>query len=305
MYTGDWEEARQEGKDEKKWLLVNIQNEKVFDCQVLNRDIWKNESIIETVKENFLFLQYSKDDPRAETYCNYYFQNAQIEDEYPHVAVVDPRTGEQVKLWSKKVPQQAEFLMQLHEFLDRYSLETSARNPVAKRRSEAKKEKPVEQLTEDEQIERAMQASLGGRKESIKVPNEDPDDLTKSIPDLRNSSADDKDMTDVSEEETSSSSQTSPFASIPSDQPHKEPEMSSSVTRIQLRHPAGRIVRRFAIADPVQRIYEYLKAEPIEGKEGADFELRSLGKDLIDSRDSTIEEAGLKNASVMVEFVDT
>ena len=69
MFDGSWEEAREEGKENKRWLLVNIQNEKVFDCQVLNRDIWKNESVIDTVKENFVFLQYSKDDPRAEQYC--------------------------------------------------------------------------------------------------------------------------------------------------------------------------------------------------------------------------------------------
>ena len=63
-------------------------------------------------------------------------------------------------------------------------------------------------------------------------------------------------------------------------------------------------MRRFAQDDPVQRIYEFLKAEPIEGKEGAEFELISMGKNLFDSRNETIEAAGLKNGTVMVEFVD-
>lgn len=300
---GDWDSARDEGKADKKWLLVNIQNEKVFDCQVLNRDIWKNEGIIETVKENFVFLQYSKDDPRADKYCNYYFQNSQIEDEYPHVAIVDPRTGEQVKLWSKKVPSAAEFLMQLHEFLDRYSLESSARNPVAKRKSEAKKEKPVELLTEEEQIERAMRASMGNRTDGLKVPDEDPDDLTKSITDVRNLPLDDKDMTDVESGESSQSA--SVFASIPSNRPHEEPAAGPSVTRIQLRHPAGRVVRRFAVSDPVQRVYEYLKASPLEGRGGVEFELISMGKNLIDDLPETIEAAGLKNGTIMVEFIDS
>ena len=62
------------------------------------------------------------------------------------------------------------------------------------------------------------------------------------------------------------------------------------------------MVRRFAQDDSVQRIYEFLKAEPLEGKEGADFELVSMGKNLIDSRDATIDAAGLKNGTVMVEF---
>ena len=34
------------------------------------------------------------------------------------------------------------------------------------------------------------------------------------------------------------------------------------------------------------------------------FELVSMGKNLIESKDQTIEEAGLKNGTVMVEFVE-
>ena len=303
MYNGSWEEARDEGKAEKKWLLVNIQNEKVFDCQVLNRDVWKNESIIETVRENFVFLQYSKDDPRGDQYNQYYFQQSDIEDEYPHVAIVDPRTGEQVKLWSRKMPTAAEFLMQLHEFLDRYSLESNAKNPVAKRKSDVKKEKPVEALTEEEQMERAIQASMAANAtaaspgSSLKVPEEDPDDLTRSIGDLKGKDA------DMEEVPTNGSQPKSPFASIPADRPHEEPPQGPNITRIQLRHPEGRIVRRFALDDHVQRIYEYLKASPVDGKEGAEFELVAMGKNLMDAREQTIEEAGLKMGTVMVEFV--
>ena len=302
MYNGSWDEARDEGKEEKKWMLVNIQNEKVFDCQVLNRDVWKDESVIDTVRENFLFLQYSKDDPRADQYCQYYFHNAEVEDEYPHVAIVDPRTGEQVKLWSRKIPSAPEFLMQLHEFLDRYSLDNAARNPVAKRRSEIKKEKPVEMLTEEEQLERALQASMAGQSSSLKVPDEDPDDLTRSIGDLRGKDVD-MDMEEVSKPESNGTK--SVFASIPSDLPHEEPAQSPDVTRIQIRHPEGRIVRRFLVNDPVQRIFEFLKAQPINDKAGVDFDLVSMGKNLLDSRQQTIEEAGLKNGTVMVEFAES
>jgi len=305
MFNASWDEARDEGKAEKKWLLVNIQNEKVFDCQVLNRDVWKNEGIMETVRENFVFLQYSKDDPRGDQYCQYYFQQSEIEDEYPHVAIVDPRTGEQVKLWSRKMPSAAEFLMQLHEFLDRYSLESNARNPVAKRRSEVKKEKPVEMLTEEEQMERAIQESMGGAAgaaqpaESLQAPDQDPDDLTRSIGDLKGKGV------GTAEAPTNGSAVKSPFASIPSDRLHEEPSQGPNVTRIQIRHPEGRIVRRFELSDPVQRIYEYLKASPVDGKEGVEFELVAMGKNLMDAREQTIEDAGLKMGTVMVEFIES
>lgn len=321
MFNGSWEEARDLGKDEKKWLLVNIQNEQIFDCQVLNRDIWKNEGVIETVREKFVFLQYSKNDPRADQYIQYYFQNSEIDDEYPHVAVVDPRTGEQVKLWSRKMPGPADFLMQLYEFLDRYSLESFAKNPVAKRKSEAKKEKPVELLSEEEQLERALKASMattsdspdGDQDGNLKIPYEDPDDLTRSIGDIKGKSTntapnnDDVDMMEdagPTAQNGAISSTPSPWHSIPSNNPHAEPAPGPSITRIQLRHPAGRIVRRFDANDPVQRIYEYLKAEPIDDKQGVEFELVSMGKNLMDSRTETIEGAGLKNGTVMVEFVE-
>jgi hypothetical protein len=89
-----------------------------------------------------------------------------------------------------------------------------------------------------------------------------------------------------------------------SNNPHVEPEMGAEVTRIQFRHSNGRIVRRFRVDDTVRRIYEWLKADPLEGKEGVVFDLKGMGKDLIEYLDETIEDAGLKNGTVMVEFIE-
>jgi hypothetical protein len=52
-------------------------------------------------------------------------------------------------------------------------------------------------------------------------------------------------------------------------------------------------------------MYEWLKAEPLEGKADVKFELKRMpqGQDLIELLDSTIEEAGLKQGTVMIEFV--
>jgi UBX domain-containing protein 7 len=296
MYKESWEHAREDGKEGKKWLLVNIQDGSVFDCQILNRDLWKNPSVVETVKENFIFLQYAKEDPRAGQYLQYYFPQNADSNMYPHIAIVDPRTGEQVKLWSREVPKPADFLMQLHEFLDRYSLNSNARNPVAKRKSEAKKEKTFDEMTEEEQLEKALQESMatsggGGLRPPVV---EDPDDLTRSIGDVR----------DMGETNGAEAPEPSPFSLIAADQPHAEPTLGPDVTRIQLRHPEGRLIRRFALSDPVRRIYEFLKAEPLPGKKGMDFELVSNAKNLIDSLDQTIEQAQLKNGTVMVEFLE-
>ncbi|GAM88823.1 hypothetical protein ANO11243_068570 [Dothideomycetidae sp. 11243] len=289
-----WEDAREEGKDEEKWILVNVQDPSIFDCQVLNRDIWKNPSIKETVKENFIFMQYSKDDPRGGQYINYYFQARDSEEAYPHIAIVDPRTGEQVKVWSgSPVPKPSDFLMDLHEFLDRYSLKAFAKNPVANRKPE-KKTKDVERMTEDEMLEMAMHNSLeNGAGSSRKLA--DPDELTKDI--KGKAPAEAAEQAEAMDEET-------PFTSIPSDRIHEEPTDPSISTRIQFRWSGGRVVRRFLLTDRVQRLYEWLKAAPLEGKEGADFELISMGKNLIEALEQTVEQAGLKNGTIMIEHLD-
>ena len=304
-----WDQARQQGKDGEKWILVNIQDPSIFDCQVLNRDIWKNPGIMDTVKENFIFMQYTKDDPRGSQYVQYYFQNKDSQEAYPHIAIVDPRTGEQVKVWSGPPPPKAmDFLMQLHEFLDRYSLKASAKNPVAKRKPEAKKETQVDRMTEEQMMEMALQASLVGTEGR---QGSDPDDLTRSVGNVsqgKGKDSEDSDLMDVlepSDMNGSSVAAASPFASISASNPHNEPPTDAlSTTRIQFRHSNGRVVRRFALTDPVKRLFEWLKASPLEGKEGVEFELIFMQKNMADMLDDTIEQAGLKNGTVMIEFIE-
>lgn len=307
-----WEDARDEGKENEKWMLVNVQDPSIFDCQVLNRDIWKNQQIRETIKENFLFMQFNKTDPRGNPYMNYYFHARDSEDAYPHIAIVDPRTGEQVKVWSgSPAPKPSDFLMDLHEFLDRYSLEVGAKLPVATKRAEKKKE--VAHMSEEEMLEMAMQNSLtngSGPKDS------DPDALTKEGESSKGkgkaidpTAMDVTDMDNsVREDSAGPSAPTAPdtpFSRISATTPHTEPDAAPTVTRIQFRHAGGRVIRRFALSDPVQRIYEWLKASPLEGMDGLAFELVPAGgKNLIDSLDQTIEQAQLKNGTVMIEFLE-
>ena len=304
-----WEEARDEGKEEERWILVNVQDPSIFDCQVLNRDIWKNASIKDTIKENFLFMQYSKDDPRGAQYVNYYFQARDNDDAYPHIAIVDPRTGEQVKVWSgSPVPKPSDFLMDLHEFLDRYSLKAFAKNPVANRKPE-KKTKDVEKMSEEEMLEMAMQNSMQNNGGGASTKAADPDFLTRDeLAGKGKAPEDPMDVADmgipVSNGQTEPAEPT-PFTRIPADRPHEEPTDPASSTRIQFRWSGGRVVRKFALKETVQRLYEWLKASPLDGKEGVDFELIAMGKNLIDSLDQSIEEAGLKNGTVMVEHIES
>jgi hypothetical protein len=300
-----WDEAREKGKEEFKWILVNVQDPSIFDCQQLNRDIWKHEGIRELVKENFVFMQYSKDDPRGNQYTQYYFPMRDDDAAYPHIAIVDPRTGEKVKTWSgPPVPIAGEFLMQLVEFLDRYSLDVTKKNPVAKRKLEKPKSVDVDRLTEEEMLDLALQNSLaasgGTRPKEI-----DPDDLTKSFGDISKGKGKETDGSDEPANGHAITASASPFSQILSNNPYTPPPPGPSTTRMQFKFPAGRpLVQSFDLNDPVRRIYEWLKADPIEGKEGVEFELKSMGKDLIEYLDETIAAAGLKNSTIMVEFIE-
>jgi hypothetical protein len=298
-----WDQARQEGKEDSKWLLVNVQDPSVFDCQVLNRDLWKDQAVAAMIKESFIFLQYSRDDPRGNSYIQYYFSGSRdVQSAYPHIAIVDPRTGEQVKVWSgSPIPKPNEFLEDLVNFLERYSLDATAKNPVAKRKPDLPKEMNIDRMTEEEMLEMALQNSLANGGSPSKP--EDPDDLTRSA--TFGTAGKGK---EAAESSSSINGQTpapeSPFSLIRSDRPHTEPAPDPATsTRIQFRYSGGRTVRRFDLTDHVRRIYEWLKAEPLEGKGGIEFDLMFMGKNLMDMIDMTIEEAGLKNGSVNMEFL--
>ncbi|KAL8731759.1 MAG: hypothetical protein Q9166_003206 [cf. Caloplaca sp. 2 TL-2023] len=303
-----WDQARQQGKESQRWILVNIQDPSIFDCQILNRDIWKDPGVMETVRENFIFMQYAKDDPRGNQYVQYYFQTRENPNAYPHIAIVDPRTGEQVKVWSgPPAPKATDFLMQLHEFLDRYSLNVSAKNPVARRKPEPRKETQIEKMTEEQMLEMALQNSLAGNST---LREDDPDDLTRSVNKGLASKSDavegDTSMENAAEQQQSNGTSSGPsaFGAISSSAPHTEPAADVPSTRIQFRHPTGRVVRRFAISDPVRRIYEWLKASPLEGRDGVEFELIFMQKNLMNLVGESIEQAGLKNGTVMVEYLE-
>ncbi|KAH9908969.1 hypothetical protein F4778DRAFT_205986 [Xylariomycetidae sp. FL2044] len=298
--------ARDYGKEEKKWIMVNLQDTSIFRCQCLNRDLWKDVNIQSLIREHFIFLQYDKLDPLAESYTTFYFPNQSHENpnNYPHVTIIDPRTGEQVKTWSgDDFPPAAEFYSDLVEFLDRYSLEANSKNPVAKSKPKAQAV-DFGRLTEDEMLELALKNSLdahGGSSSTV----EDPDALTKAEDESGKGKATDTGSVAETPAEASSAVD-SAFAGISSTNPQPEPDASPAATKMQFRHPSGRVIRRFLLTDHVRQLYEWLKAEPLEGKEGVPFELKAMpsGSDLISELDKSIEEVGLKSGTVMIEFIE-
>ncbi|EMG45576.1 hypothetical protein G210_4246 [Candida maltosa Xu316] len=146
------DQAKQEGRANNKWILINIQDSSEFQCQVMNRDFWSNERVKQIVKENFIFLQYQADSMSGQTYVNFYHA-----DNYPHLAILDPLTGERVYKWSEgEVPVVKDWIDDVYKFLDSFSLNPTSNNPLIHHET---KIDPTS-LSEEQQIELAMKQSI-------------------------------------------------------------------------------------------------------------------------------------------------
>jgi UBX domain-containing protein 7 len=156
-------------------------------------------------------------------------------------------------------------------------------------------------MTEDEQMEAALAASLGQdihhEKETSPPPEPGPSTETP-IPST------------IKEEQIISNSipekQPNLFSSIlPSDDP--EPPQSPETTRIQFRFPDGSrpLVRRFNKTDTIRDVFGFVKSLREDDEE---FELVFVGRRLLAEAEESEEllnrsivEAGLTNGSLTVE----
>lgn len=90
---------------------------------------------------------------------------------------------------------------------------------------------------------------------------------------------------------------------LPQDIPQPSAKDKDS-TRIQFRLADGtRILRRFKMSNTIRDIFSVVK-QVVDGAQSGYFSLTSQRKKLIDMLDKTIEEAELKNSSILVEMLD-
>lgn len=268
MSIVDLDSAKSEARAAQKWIMVNLQDNADFASQILNRDLWKDKTVKSVVAESFVFLQYTKDSDDGLQYIQFY-----PFEKYPHISILDPRTGERVKTWSEPI-QAMEFISDVTEFLERYSLDNEKQNPVHKKLRQAPKS--IDQMSEEDQLNAAIMASVGGKV--VAEESEEEEEKPAPVP--------------IKEE--------TPFDRIPAIT-SEEPGAGPDTTRIQLRLPASRTVRRFLLTDTIQRIFEHVKGGIPEAKDKT-FKIVFNRSNLIDRLDTTIQDAGLKNASLVIEF---
>lgn len=264
----DLETAKHEAASEGKWVLINVQDVSDFRCQCLNRDFWSNPQIKEVVRSNFVFVQYHNDSPSGESYRNFY----PFED-FPHIAILDPITGERMLMWSENPPI-IRWIEQVVEFLDKY--DGTVIPPDA---TGLNNEHPIDLISEEEEEaeeqEEVEDEEEHEKSEDYETPDESLTSVTGSTPLI----------TAVN------------HADPPADTPANE------TTRIQIRAGDGRrVVKRVLLNDTVRHLFEFAKFH-FAIPDDTEFTLKSQGKDLIGALDDTVDSAGLKNASLMIETV--
>lgn len=145
-FPGNFQEARALAKQEKKWILVNIQSHEEFGSHQLNRDTWVDDTIQEILRENFVFWQRGHTSLDGKNYMTLYHVSG---GELPHIGIIDPRTGS--KISTIKGYMEPRILTQtLFEFFDENSLDSMKAGKHRIRTSESYHEPIVVNDSDDE-----------------------------------------------------------------------------------------------------------------------------------------------------------
>ncbi|ORX46385.1 hypothetical protein BCR36DRAFT_405674 [Piromyces finnis] len=317
IFNGSFEEAREDAKQNKKWLLVNIQDSSEFDCQLLNRDLWKNEDVKSLVREHFIFIQYPITSREGQQYKQFY-----PFEKYPHISLVDPRTGERIRVWDEVVKADI-FVVELTNFLIANNLQSSQPLKTNMGNSNYIGGRNIDTMSEEEQINMAMKMSMNDQNlnhnnESITIDDDDEyyefmDDDYESDNNSQLDEIEENEMNEVNgqkEEDESFVVDESLSKDELCEKFHKKikaivnPEPTSgNTTDIQFRLPDGkRIIRSFLIEDKVLVLFEYIKGSVPEAKEQP-FDLLNFRESLIDKINDTIHDAGVEDSAISVSYV--
>ncbi|CAN8324453.1 unnamed protein product [Cochlearia groenlandica] len=113
VFEGSFEEAKSVSSRENLWLLVNLQSRTEFASLKLNRDLWSNDAVLESVRSRFVLWQVYDHTTQGKKISNFY----RIDSGPPAVLVIDPITGQKMRMWSGAIDAQS-FLEDLVRFME-------------------------------------------------------------------------------------------------------------------------------------------------------------------------------------------
>lgn len=177
MFNGTFEMARRYARDKNRWLLVTVHAPTDFASQAMNRDLWNSSLLQSFVKENFVFVQLivgGSDERRYQSFYPY-------DGLYPHVALIDPRTGERVETLLvasipvpgfKLIPTDRDMLELLGEFISEHSMD--AVGDQRKRSTSSPKLEQSEQPEPEPEIKKSLVETTPEKAIVEDVPEIDP-----------------------------------------------------------------------------------------------------------------------------------
>lgn len=157
IFRGSLASAREAGSVKNKWLLVNIQDGTEFLCQTLNRDVWSNQTVKDILKEHFIFWQVDHQSLEGLKYIQFYKVKR-----FPHVSIIDPRTGELMKSWPITIDHNS-FCDSVIEFLTEHPSVDGTSDSNTMKKLCVKEEDAARTLydqSEEAQLQAAIKASL-------------------------------------------------------------------------------------------------------------------------------------------------
>lgn len=266
------------------------------------------------VREKFIFIQCRKHEYRTRDYICYYFTVAHLMGAYPHIAVLDPRSGEQLKLWSGYVPKPQDFLGELRDFLDQYSLNPRAKKPVGRPRGELRPMVPPPEAEQPWYIQSVEQPrsffdDLYGVSDTeeplhgkINTPTSghalDPQNPTSQSPGANRSHFEGFPLSNSKHlplhpfPSSSHARPARPARPVRPARPARSTRHADTITIIFCRLSGQAITSNtFSLSDPVRAMYEWLESRQIDtSSEGRGINLSYDGRDLSEGLNERIAD---------------
>ncbi|KAI3719907.1 hypothetical protein L6452_20813 [Arctium lappa] len=286
MYHGPFEKAKEAAKTQDRWLLVNLQSTREFSSHMLNRDTWANEAVAQTITSNFIFWQVCDDTEEGSKIKTYYKL-----DSVPVTLVIDPVTGQKMRLWRGMV-QPENLLEDLLQFMDGSPKDHHFSLSHKRPRENSQAPPPKIQATpvvadgtseEDEDMRLARALSMETTKDHVGEPSKDSEaviNTKKEIP----------------------KSEKHIYPPLP-----EEPKGDRNLLcRVGVRLPDGRrLQRNFLRSDPIQLLWSFCYGNLENGDEKR-FRLSHAIPGAVKVLDydskSTFDESGLSNSMISVTW---
>ena len=312
MFQGDFKMAKNAARSGERWLLVNVNKRDIFDCHALNRDVWRDDYVKATISDSLVFWSDTIENGPGQRFATLY----KVAD-YPHVALIDPRTGEQSKIiLSGGQLSATDFVERVQDYVQRHtitSFHTSVPSSASSSSSSSTSSSSAAPATgssgrkkEEDDGEAALQAALAASMVD--------DSANSGSGSSGNSSVLGSAAPPPSSSSSSSSSSSTLVSPPPATRdygvPPTEPDatMKEGTTRLRIRLPSGKhLVRKFNQSDTVRGLFAVVRQMLNEDGSDAmaaskDFELRAgYPPQMLSSMlDDTLQEARLESASVEV-----